>query len=161
VDALQSEYSLWARYPDLGMLQTCAEPGVAFVPFSPLGRGIFALNTPDPTTFTDNDFRKGTPSFTEPNFQNNVTKVQAFKTLAKDLGTHLVTLAIAWSLYRGPHLIPIPGTRSAKHLAQCAAASSFPMTNDIMADIETVLPVGWAHGDRYTTQQWVGPEGYC
>ena len=161
VDAVQSEYSLWARHPDLGMLQTCAELGVAFVPFSPLGRGIFALNTPDPATFSDNDFRKGTPRFTEPNFQYNVTKVQGFKTLAKDLGTHPVTLAIAWCLHRGPHLIPIPGTRNAKHLAQCAAASSFAMTNNIMADIETVLPVGWAHGDRYTTQQWVGPEGYC
>ena len=161
VDVVQSEYSLWARYPDLGMLQTCAELDVTFVPFSPLGRGIFALQTPDPARFKDGDFRKGTPRFTEPNFGYNVARVRAFKALANDLGSHPVTLAISWCLNRGPHLIPIPGTRSAEHLAECAAASDFPMTPEIMARIETTLPVGWAHGDRYTTQQWIGPEGYC
>jgi aryl-alcohol dehydrogenase-like predicted oxidoreductase len=161
VDAVQSEYSLWARYPDLGMLQTCAELDVTFVPFSPLGRGIFALHTPDPARFKDGDFRKGTPRFTEPNFGYNVARVRAFKALANDLGSHPVTLAISWCLNRGPHLIPIPGTRSAEHLAECAAAGDFPMTPEIMARIETTLPVGWAHGDRYTTQQWIGPEGYC
>jgi aryl-alcohol dehydrogenase-like predicted oxidoreductase len=90
-----------------------------------------------------------------------VARVRAFKALANDLGSHPVTLAISWCLNRGPHLIPIPGTRSAEHLAECAAASDFPMTPEIMARIETTLPVGWAHGDRYTTQQWIGPEGYC
>lgn len=161
VDAVQNEYSLWSRYPDLGMIQTCAELGVAFVPFSPLGRGMFAPIPPVPDTFAEGDIRNGQPRFTEPNFSFNVKAVEKFKTLAAALDTSPVALAIAWCLGRGPHLIPIPGTRSAEHLADCAAGSSFPMTDEIMTRIEQILPVGWAHGDRYTHNQWVGVEGYC
>ncbi len=161
VDAVQSEYSLWTRYPDLGMIQTCAELGVAFVPFSPVGRGIFATKTPDPAQFSDNDFRRDTPRFTEPNFGYNIGKVKAFKALAADLGIPSIALAIAWCLAQGGHLIPIPGTRTAKHLTECAAGSSFEMTREIMSEIERILPVGWAHGDRYTEAQWIGPERYC
>lgn len=160
VDAVQSEYSLWTRYPDLGMIQTCAELGVAFVPFSPVGRGIFASETPVPAAFRENDFRKGTPRFTEPNFSYNVAMVDGFKRFAAACGTTPITLAMAWCLARGPHLIPIPGTRTATHLAELAAASTFAMTDEIMARIETILPVGWAHGDRYTADQWIGPERY-
>lgn len=161
VDAVQSEYSLWTRYPDLGLIQTCAELGVAFVPFSPVGRGMFGAVTPDPTHLSDSDFRKGSPRFTEPNFSYNAAKVALFKTFAADHGTTPIAMAMAWCLARGPHLIPIPGTRTADHLADCAAGSDFAMTDDIMAGIEQVLPVGWAHGDRYTVGQWIGPERYC
>jgi aryl-alcohol dehydrogenase-like predicted oxidoreductase len=161
VMAVQNEYSLWSRYPDLGMVQTCKELGVAFVPFSPLGRGIFGTEVPDPTTFSEGDFRYNTPRFTEPNFSRNVAKVAEFKALAADLGTTSITLAMAWCLARGEHLLPIPGTRSSEHLRECAASSEFPMTDDIMAKIDEVLPVGWAFGDRYTRLQWLGAEGYC
>ncbi|MBW4707447.1 aldo/keto reductase [Roseobacter sp. YSTF-M11] len=161
VDAVQSEYSLWTRQPELGMIQTCAELGVAFVPFSPLGRGVFAPVPPDPATFEDGHFRKGTPRFSEPNFTYNLQKISEFKALAADLNVSPITLAVAWCLAGGPHLIPIPGTRTAGHLAECAAGSAFPMTSEIMGKIEGVLPVGWAHGDRYTHDQWVGVEGYC
>ena len=161
VDAVQSEYSLWTRQPELGMIQTCEELDVTFVPFSPLGRGIFAPTPPDPSTFPDGHFRKGTPRFSEPNFKYNVMQVEGFKSLASDLGVSSVTLALAWCLSMGEHLIPIPGTRSADHLKDCVAAASFEMTLEIMMAIETVLPVGWAHGDRYTHAQWVGVEGYC
>lgn len=161
VDAVQSEYSLWTRQPEMGMIQTCEELGVAFVPFSPLGRGMFAPSPPDPATFEKGHFRKGTPRFSEPNFSLNVKKTEEFKSLAQDLSTSPATLAIAWCLSRGQHLVPIPGTRSAGHLADCAAGSTFAMTDDIMSGIEQVLPVGWAHGDRYSHEQWVGVEGYC
>ena len=161
VDAVQSEYSLWTRQPELGMIRTCAELGVAFVPFSPLGRGMFAPVPPNPAEFGDGHFRKGTPRFTEPNFSYNVKKVEEFKALAHDLNTTPITLAIAWCLASGMHLIPIPGTRTAEHLAECAAGSSFPITDDVMVRIEQVLPLGWAHGDRYTHDQWIGIEGYC
>ncbi|MEO9650993.1 MAG: aldo/keto reductase [Roseobacter sp.] len=161
VDAVQSEYSLWTRQPEMGMIQTCKDLGVAFVPFSPVGRGIFAPVAPDPTTFEKGHFRRGTPRFSEPNYSHNIAMVDRFKTLAQDLNTSPVTLAIAWCLHRDKHLIPIPGTRSAKHLEICAAATSFAMTPDIMQTIENTLPIGWAHGDRYTHAQWVGVEGYC
>jgi aryl-alcohol dehydrogenase-like predicted oxidoreductase len=161
VDAVQSEYSLWTRYPDLGLIQTCAELGVAFVPFSPVGRGIFAAPPPDPASFADSDFRKGTARFSEPNFSANLAMIAPFHAYAADHGTSAITLAMAWILARRPHLIPIPGTRTAAHLAECAAGADFPMTDAIMAEIEAILPVGWAHGDRYTEGQWQGPEKYC
>ena len=161
VAAVQSEYSIWSRYPDLGMINTCAELGVAFVPFSPLARGMFAQQTPDPATFDKTDFRKGSSRFVEPNFSRNVAQIEKFKALAADMGTTSPTLAIAWCLARGEHLLPIPGTRSRAHLTECAAASELKLSVEQMAKIEKVLPVGWAHGDRYTRAQWAGAEGYC
>ncbi|MEM7442626.1 MAG: aldo/keto reductase [Pseudomonadota bacterium] len=161
VDAVQSEYSLWTRLPDLGVIQTCAELGVAFVPFSPVGRGMFGASTPDPSRFIEKDFRRNNPRFQEPHFSFNAKAFEPFKVFAQDQGTSPITLAIAWCLARGQHLIPIPGTRTAAHLAECAAGSDFAMTDDVMAEIERILPVGWAHGDRYTREQWIGPEGYC
>ncbi|MFK7879407.1 aldo/keto reductase [Roseobacter sp.] len=161
VDAVQSEYSLWTRQPELGMIQTCAALGVAFVPFSPLGRGIFAPVPPDPSTFEPGHFRKDTPRFSEPNFSQNLQQIAGFKALAGDLGLSPITLALAWCLNQGDHLIPIPGTRSAAHLKDCVAASDVAMTPETMRAIEEILPVGWAHGDRYTHAQWIGIEGYC
>ncbi|WP_223422204.1 aldo/keto reductase [Tateyamaria pelophila] len=161
VDAVQSEYSLWSRQPDLGLIQSCKALGVAFVPFSPLARGMFAPTPPDPTTFKKGHFRTGTPRFSEPNFSHNVNQIEAFKAFANDLDTSMIVLAIAWCLARGDHLIPIPGTRSASHLEECVMGSRFAMTDDIMARIEEILPVGWAHGDRYDRDQWPGVEGYC
>jgi aryl-alcohol dehydrogenase-like predicted oxidoreductase len=87
--------------------------------------------------------------------------VERFKTYAAQIGTTPITLSLAWCLAQGDHLLPIPGTRSADHLAECAAASDFEMTDDIKAEIDRILPVGWAHGDRYTRTQWVGVENYC
>lgn len=161
VDAVQSEYSLWTRQPELGMIQTCKDLGVAFVPFSPLARGMFAPNPPDPMTFKKGHFRIGTPRFSEPNFSHNVAQIDAFKALANDLDTSMIVLAVAWCLARGEHLIPIPGTRTAAHLTECVAGSTFAMTDEIMTAIEKALPVGWAHGDRYSPEQWPGVEGYC
>ena len=161
VDAVQSEYSLWTRQPDLGLLNTCTELGVALVPYAPLGRGILADKPLDPTTFGDTDFRTGNPRFKEPNFTYNMARVNSFKSMAADIGITSTALALAWCLARGARVIPIPGTRTADHLSQCAAASAFDMTDDIMRELERILPIGWAHGDRYSQAQWNGPEGYC
>lgn len=161
VDAVQSEYSLWTRQPDLGLLNTCHEVGAALVPYAPLGRGILADRTLDPATFDDADFRKKNPRFTGANFTYNMERVSAFKALAADLGITSTALALAWCLARGDRVIPIPGTRTADHLSQCAAASAFDISDDIMNTLERILPIGWAHGDRYSRAQWNGPEGYC
>ncbi|MEM1072831.1 MAG: aldo/keto reductase [Pseudomonadota bacterium] len=160
VDAVQSEYSLWTRQPEMGMVQACAELDVTFVPFSPLARGMLAPTPPDPASFPEGHFRKGTPRFTEPNFSRNVARIEGFKALASDLGTSPVTLALAWVLAKDHRFIPIPGTRSSEHLRICAAASDFAMTVDVMSEIEAALPLGWAHGDRYSRAQWPGVEHY-
>jgi aryl-alcohol dehydrogenase-like predicted oxidoreductase len=161
VDAVQSEYSLWTRQPELGLIQTCAELGVAFVPFSPVGRGMFTQSAPNPAQFSKGDFRIPNPRFLEPNFSHNLTSIALFRQLAQDLSCTPAALAIAWCLAKGPHLIPIPGTRKAGHLADCAEGSAFTMTDEILQAIEQVLPIGWAHGDRYSTEQRIGVEGYC
>jgi aryl-alcohol dehydrogenase-like predicted oxidoreductase len=161
VDAVQSEYSLWTRQPELGLIQTCAELDVAFVPFSPVGRGMFTQSAPNPAQFAKGDFRIPNPRFLEPNFSHNLTSVALFQQLAQDLSCTPAALAIAWCLAKGPHLIPIPGTRKASHLADCAAGSAFTMSDEILQAIEQVLPIGWAHGDRYSTEQRIGVEGYC
>lgn len=161
VDVVQSEYSLWSRQPDLGMLQTCKDLEVALVAYSPLARGMVSSVTPDPSTFIEKDFRKNNPRFLGPSFEFNLPYTQAFKAYAQEKGTTATALALAWCLARAEHIIPIPGTRTPEHLAECAAASALTVTSDMMAEIESILPAGWAHGDRYSQAQWNGPEGYC
>lgn len=161
VDVVQSEYSLWTRQPELGLLQTCKELGTALVPYCPLGRGMFAGPPLDPQTFAEGDWRRGNPRFTEPNFGYNLRVTNRFRELARELAVAPATLAISWCLSRGEHVIPIPGTRSADHLEECAAASSFTVTPEITTRLEAIMPAGWAAGDRYSPDQWNGPEGYC
>ena len=161
VMAVQSEYSLWTRQPELGMMQAAEALGVAFVPFSPLGRGIFSTKAPDPETFGPQDFRKNNPRFLEPNFGDNLRAIQPFKILAADLGTTPAALAIAWILEQGSHLIPIPGTRSTGHIEEVAAAASLTLGPETLAEIDAMLPPGFAFGHRYSEAQQVGAELYC
>lgn len=161
VTAVQSEYSLWTRQPELGMVQACSDLGVALVAFCPLGRGIFASQAPDPANFGAADFRKTNPRFVEPNLSRNIQAVAPFKAYAHDLGTTPIALAIAWLLSRGDHVIPIPGTRSAAHLTECAQGAELELGEAELAEIERILPIGFAHGDRYSREQSNGVEGYC
>ena len=161
VRAVQSEYSLWSREPDLGMIRACRELGVAFVPFSPLARGMMSEAPLDVADLGENDFRRGTPRFTEPNLSANMAKLAEFRALARDLGTTAPALAVAWVLAQGDHLVPIPGTRMPEHLRGWAGAADMVLDAETLARIDAVLPPGWAHGPRYSEAQAVGVERYC
>jgi aryl-alcohol dehydrogenase-like predicted oxidoreductase len=161
VMAVQSEYSLWTRLPELGLVQACERHGTALVAFSPVARGMFADPMPVAGQFGDNDFRKRNPRFAEPNFTFNRERIARFNTHARDKGHSPSALALAWLLSRGEHIIPIPGTRSPEHLEQDAAGADIVLTPKDIEEIEAILPVGFAHGARYSDQQNIGPEGYC
>lgn len=161
VAAVQNEYSLSTRLPELGLLQACQRTGTTLVAFSPLGRGILADGMADPSTFANDDFRKTSPRFIEPNYSYNTERIARFSAYAASLGHSAATLAVAWVLQRSPQIIAIPGTRFAHHLQQDAAAADLVLSAQQMAEIEQILPVGFAHGDRYADDKMIGPERYC
>ncbi len=161
VAAVQSEYSLQTRSPELGLVQSCERLGASLVAFSPVGRGLLTDTPPTPEKIAGADFYKANPRFTEPNYTANLAITESFRRLAAELGTSAAALAIAWLLHRSPAVIAIPGTRSVAHLEQLAAGGALALTEADLDRIETVLPVGWAHGDRYSEAQWIGPERYC
>lgn len=161
VAAVQSEYSLWTRQPELGMIQACADLGTAFVPFSPLGRGILGDTDLDPAAFRDTDFRKANPRFIGRNFAHNMDHVRGLRAFAHARGWTTTATAVAWTLDQGDHLIPIPGTRSAEHLRDWIGAAEIAFSDDDRAELGRLLPPGWAMGDRYSFQQLVGIERYC
>ena len=161
VAAVQSEYSLWTRLPELGVLQTCRELGIAFVAFSPVGRGILADRFPDLATFPPEDFRRGNPRFTEPNYSLNMAAIAPFQAFCRSRGWTTSAAAIAWTLDRGDHILPIPGTRSAAHLRELWSATDIRFTEADRAEIERLLPAGFAHGARYSDAQGAASESYC
>ena len=156
--AVQNEYSLWTRQPELGLIQACAELGVAFIPFSPLARGMLGDSPIAPPT---DGFRSANPRFTEPNFSANTAKINQFRAFCDERGWPTPATALAWVLSRGPHLIPIPGTRSATHLRQFAQGAEIALTPEDHAEIDRILPVGFAYGDRYADHQTQAIERYC
>lgn len=161
VAAVQSEYSLWSRQPELGMLQACRRLGAAFVAFSPLARGMLTDVALDPATFAETDFRRHNPRFVAPNFARNVERIAAFKSFARSRGWTTSALAVAWVLRQGEHVIPIPGTRAPDHLAENAAAAAIALSDDDLRAIDRLLPPGFAHGHRYSERQLNGVEQDC
>ena len=161
VAAVQNEYSLWTRYPELGLIRACAELGTTFVPFSPLARGMLTDSPPDAATLAEGDFRRGTPRFTEPNFTANEEQIARFRAFARSRGWATSALALAWLLDRGEHLVPIPGTRTAAHLNDWAGACEIAPSAEDWAEVDRLLPPGFAHGDRYSDAQLAGIERYC
>ncbi len=159
--AVQNEYSLWTRQPELGLIQACAELGVAFVPFSPLARGVFGDPPVASQDIAEGDFRRTIPRFNEPDWSLNLARIAPFRAFCRDRGWTVPATALAWVLDRGPHLIPIPGTRSADHLMAWIGASEISLTDDDRAEIARLLPPGFAYGDRYSHEQAATVERYC
>jgi aryl-alcohol dehydrogenase-like predicted oxidoreductase len=160
IAAVQSEYSLWTRNPELGLIQACTETGAVLVAFSPLGRGYFSGLLQEAEAFGDKDFRAANPRFLGSNWRRNRNRLEPYLMLAKSWGVRPSTLALAWTLASAPHIVPIPGTRTANHLEECAEAADIDLTEAQLAELERVLPVGFAAGERYSDQQWVGIQKY-
>ena len=161
VAAVQSEYSLSTRYPELGLTQTCAELGVSLVAFSPVGRTFLTDRPFDLAALEAIPFLSGNPRFQEPNYSANIRISDGFRALAREMGQTAAGLAIAWLVAKGRHVLPIPGTKNTAHLAELLAGLDMTLSDSDLAAVEAVLPVGWAHGDRYSEDQWIGPEKYC
>ena len=140
IAAVQSEYSLWTRNPELGIVQACTELGAILVAFSPLGRGYLSGLLQNIDSFGEKDFRHANPRFQGANWRRNRDQLEAFLALANSWGVKPSTLAIAWTLAKAPHIVPIPGTRAAAHLEECAVAAEIDLTGNQLAEIERALP---------------------
>ncbi|MCE2516495.1 MAG: aldo/keto reductase [Alphaproteobacteria bacterium] len=161
VAAVQSEYSLSTRGPELGVVQATKKLGAAMVAFSPVGRGLLTDKPHTADVIKDMPFLAVNPRFIDPCLSANIKATKAFRELAADLGMAASTLAVAWLLHQDDHILPIPGTRSVTHFKELIAAAEVKLTADDMAAINAILPPGWAHGDRYSAGQWNGVERYC
>lgn len=161
VAAVQSEYSLATRAPELGLVQACAELGTALVAFSPVGRALLTDTPPTLEKVQDVAFLKGNPRFQPDTLPRNLEITDEFRALAAEMGEPAAALAIAWLLAQGDHVIPIPGTRTEDHFRQLVRGTELSLGAAELAAIEKVLPVGWCHGDRYNVGQWNGPERFC
>lgn len=161
VAAVQSEYSLQTRQPELGVTQACERLGTALVAFSPVGRGLLTDTPPTPERVAQSDFMKTNPRFSGANLDRNLAASQPLRDLAAETGMATAALAIGWALAQSPSVIVIPGTRSTAHFAELVAGAARPLDAEVLAEIDRRLPPGWAHGGRYSATQKVGPEDYC
>jgi aryl-alcohol dehydrogenase-like predicted oxidoreductase len=149
VTALQSEYSLWWREPETGVLPTCEELGIGFVPFSPLGRGYLTGAIDEKTTFEKNDFRNTLPRFSEENRKANLEFVAWVKAFADRKKATPAQIALAWLLAQKPWIVPIPGTTKLHRLEENLGAAAIELTADDRREIDRAAAEITVQGARY------------
>ena len=149
VGAVQTEYSLWTRNVELGVLQTCRELGIALVAFSPVGRGALCGLLKDPATLEDSDLRTKMPRFQPDNWAHNLALIESLVTLAEDNGMTAAQLALAWVLSRGEHVHVIPGTTSLPHLADNLRAWELEVPQAVLDAAGALINEGTVAGHRY------------
>jgi aryl-alcohol dehydrogenase-like predicted oxidoreductase len=149
ITALQSEYSLWTRDPEDGVLEACRRLGIGFVPFSPLGRGFLTGALKSPDDFAADDYRRTNPRFQGENFARNLELVEKVKALARERGCTPGQLALAWVLAQGEHIVPIPGTRRVRNLVENLGAVEVSLSARDLAALDAVFPVSAVAGARY------------
>jgi aryl-alcohol dehydrogenase-like predicted oxidoreductase len=150
ISALQSEYSLWSRdQEENGCLAACQRLGVAFVPYSPLGRGFLTGALKSPDDFAADDYRRFSPRFQGENFAKNLLLVQQVQDLAAEKGVTAGQLALAWVLAQGDYVIPIPGTKQRKYLEENVAALDVKLSGEDLQALESIFPANATAGLRY------------
>ncbi len=151
VAALQTEYSLWVRNPEIAVLETCAELGIAFVAFSPVGRGFLADPPADPSAFHATDMRNSFfPRFSAEHYPKNLALLEAARRIAREASCSVAQLALAWTLAKGAHVIPIPGTTKVSHLEENHQAASVRLTPQQVAALDAHFAPESASGPRYS-----------
>jgi aryl-alcohol dehydrogenase-like predicted oxidoreductase len=149
ITAVQSEYSLWTRDPENGILAACRELGVGLVPFSPLGRGFLTGAVRSLDVLGAEDFRRTLPRFEPENFRRNLALVAKVEELSRAKGCTPAQFALAWLLARDPHVVPIPGTKRRSYLEENVGAASVRLSPDELRAIDAAIPPGTAAGARY------------
>lgn len=149
ITALQSEYSLWSRDIEDGILPACRELGIGLVAYSPLGRGFLTGAIQSTDELDASDFRRQNPRFQPGNFERNANLVQAIRMIADARGCTPAQLALAWLLDRAPDVVPIPGTRRLARLEENAAATTIQLRDEERSQIEEILQAQEIAGERY------------
>jgi len=149
ITAVQTEYSLWTRNAEIKVLDVCKELGIAFVAFSPLGRGFLTATIRDPEIFVPRDLRRNMPRFQGDNFVANLDLLEAFTAIARDNRCTPAQLALAWLLARREDIIPIPGTTSIAHLEENLGALDVGLSSDTMRRLDVLINDGTVRGTRY------------
>jgi aryl-alcohol dehydrogenase-like predicted oxidoreductase len=152
IAALQTEYSLWTRNPEIAVLQACRELGVAFVAFSPVGRGFLCGELRDVNTLHEKDIRRAMPRFAPQAYAANLKLLDAFEQVAAEMGCTLAQLALAWLLHRGDDIIPIPGTTSVAHLHDDIGAADVRLSDAVMQQLDKLFNHHTVVGNRYNAQ---------
>ena len=152
VTAVQTEYSLWTRNPEIAVLDACKELGIAFVAFSPVARGFLCDAVHDVTTFDAKDIRRSMPRFEAANYAENLRLLPGYKALARAAGCTPAQFALAWLLHKRGDIIPIPGTTSVDHLHEDLGAAGVALSRALVARVEAQVNQQTVHGNRYSAQ---------
>jgi aryl-alcohol dehydrogenase-like predicted oxidoreductase len=152
IAALQTEYSLWTRNPEIAVLDACRELGIAFVAFSPVARGFLCGELTDVATLHEKDIRRAMPRFTPSNYAANLALLDGYRAIAQEVGCSMAQLALAWLLHKAPHILPIPGTTSEAHLLDDLGALNVSLSANVMARLEACIHQSNVVGSRYNTQ---------
>ncbi|MDO8388396.1 MAG: aldo/keto reductase, partial [Polaromonas sp.] len=152
IAAVQTEYSLWTRNPEIAVLEACREIGAAFVAFSPVARGFLCDALHDVSTLAPKDIRSAMPRFAPGNYAANLQLLPPYKALAAEAGCTPAQLALAWLLHKAPHIIPIPGTGSVDHLQEDLGAADVRLDAGLLARLEALINQQTVTGNRYSAQ---------
>ena len=151
IAAVQTEYSLWTRNPEIAVLEACAELGVAFVAFSPVARGFLCGDLIDIDTLDAKDIRRAMPRFAPENYLANRKLLPDYNALAQDIGCSPAQLALAWLLHKAPHIIPIPGTTSVDHLLDDLGAVNVSLSASVIEQLDKLINQHTVQGARYSS----------